>query len=69
MTFHTHPIPPIPDATATATLAAFPKGNRSVTLREELGILFRDDLFADWVAQVGAPVDVAPWRLALVLIL
>jgi hypothetical protein len=39
MTFHAHPVPPVPDATAAATLAAFPNGNPYVSLREELGTL------------------------------
>jgi transposase len=69
MTFHAHPVPPVPDATAAATLAAFPNGNPYVSLREELGTLFTDELFADWFAPVGAPVEIAPWRLALVLVL
>lgn len=69
MTFHAHPVPPVPDATAAATLAAFPNGNPYVSLREELGTLFIDELFADWFAPLGAPVEVAPWRLALVLVL
>lgn len=69
MTFHAHPVPPVPDATAAATLAAFPNGNPYVSLREELGPLFTDELFADWFAPRGAPVEVAPWRLALVLVL
>lgn len=69
MTFHAPPVPPVPDATAAATIAAFPNGNPYLSLREELGTLFTDELFADWFAPVGAPVEVAPWRLALVLIL
>ena len=69
MTFPTHPIPLVPDATAAATLAAFPGGNRSVPLREELGTLFTDAMFAPWFPPVGTPGTVAPWRLALVLVL
>jgi transposase len=69
MTFHPHPVPPVPDATAAATLTAFPNGNPYVSLREEFGTLFTDALFADWFAPLGAPVEVAPWRLALVLVL
>jgi hypothetical protein len=30
MTFHAHPVPPVPDATAAATLAACPNGNPSL---------------------------------------
>lgn len=48
MTFHTHLILPVPDVNADATLSAFPTGNRSVTLGEELGTLFTDALFASW---------------------
>jgi transposase len=69
VTFHAHPVPPVPDATAAATLAAFPNGNSYVSIRNELGTLFTDSLFADWFAPRGAPVEVAPWRLALVLVL
>lgn len=68
MTFHAHLVPPVADATAAATLAAFPKGNPDVSIREELGTLFSDSLFATWFAPLGAPVEVAPWRLALVLV-
>lgn len=30
------PTPPVPEATARAARAAFPKGNRYITLRDEL---------------------------------
>jgi len=69
MTLHQHPVPPVPDATAATTLAAFPHGNISVTVREELGTLFTNAQFASWFAPSGRPVEVAPWRLALVLVL
>jgi hypothetical protein len=58
MTFHAHPVPPVPDATAAATLAACPNGTPSFSVREERGTLFTDALFADWFAPVGAPVSV-----------
>lgn len=39
------PTPPIPKATARAARAAFPKGNRYIILRDELGTVFNDEMF------------------------
>ena len=61
------PIPPIPEATARAARAAFPKGNRYMTLRDELGTVFDDEIFAHLFPKLGQPAE-APWRLALVII-
>lgn len=60
-------IPPVPEITARAAHAAFPKGHRYLTLRDELGTIFTNDMFADLFPKVGQPAE-APWRLALVLI-
>jgi transposase len=49
--------------------AAFPKGNLYVELRAEFGTLYDDRLFADLYPLQGRPVAVAPWRLALVLMM
>jgi transposase len=49
--------------------AAFPKGNLYVDLRTEFGTLYTQDLFADLYADRGHPVEVAPWRLALVMVM
>jgi transposase len=49
--------------------AAFPQGNLYVDLRTEFGRLYKDDLFADLYAARGRPVEVAPWRLALVMVM
>lgn len=59
--------PLVPEATARAARAAFPKGNRYITLRDELGTVFTDEMFAHLFSKVGQPAE-APWRLALVLI-
>lgn len=69
MTFHRQTVPPVPDATAAAALAVFRKGHPYLTLRDELGTIFTDAHFAEWFSPRGAPVEVPPWRLALVLIL
>jgi transposase len=69
MALHPQPLPQVPDATAAAVRAAFPKGNLYVDLRAEFGMLYDDQLFADLYPTEGRPVEVAPWRLALVLVM
>lgn len=69
MTWRPHPLPPVPESTATMVRAAFPKGNLYVDLRQEFGALYQDDLFADLYGDRGRPVAVAPWRLALVTVM
>lgn len=53
--------------TARAAHAAFPKGHRYLTLRDNLGTIFDDDLFAGLFPANGRPAE-APWRLALVTV-
>jgi transposase len=69
MTWRPHPLPPVPEATAAVVKAAFPKGNLYVDLRMEFGTLYEQDLFDDLYAGRGHPVEVAPWRLALVMVM
>src|SRR2546427_9551643 len=69
MSIRPEPLPPIPDVTAAAVRAAFPKGNLYVGLRAEFGTLYTDQLFADLYPPEGRPVEVAPWRLALVVVM
>ena len=58
----------IPAETSQVALAAFPKGNVYMTMRDKLGPLFKDADFAalfDWRGQVG----VSPGLLAMVTIM
>lgn len=61
------PVPSVPNITARAAHAAFSKGHRYITLRDELGTIFTDEMFADLFPTTGRPAE-APWRLALVTI-
>ena len=69
MSLRPETLPPVPEATAAAVQAAFPKGNLYVDLRTEFGTLYNDPLFADLYPPEGRPVEVAPWRLALVVVM
>src|SRR5262252_3997860 len=61
-------IGPVPEETARVAHAVCPHGNLYLRLRDELGTLFEDDLFADLFPTRGQPAE-APWRLALISIL
>jgi len=69
MALHPHILPPVPETTAAAVQAAFPKGNLYIDPRTEFGTLYNDQLFADLYPPQGHPVAVAPWRLALVMVM
>src|SRR5262245_52467556 len=69
MTWRPHPLPPFPEATAAVVQATFPKGTLYVDLRTEFGTLYEQDLCADLYADRGHPIEVAPWRLALVMVM
>jgi transposase len=55
--------------TAAAVRAAFPNGNLYMALRVEFGTLYNDHLFTELYPAQGRPVEVPPWRLALVLVM
>jgi transposase len=61
-------VPPVPTETARVAQAAFPAGNVSMRMREELGTLFDDELCADVSAREGHPA-LHPWQLALVSVM
>ena len=62
------PIQPVPAETARVARAAFPKGNVSRKLRDQLGPIFSAADFAALFPKDGQPPS-APWRLALVTVL
>ena len=62
------PIGPIPDETARVARAAFPKGNLYLTIRDQIGVLFNDEMFAPLFSPCGQPAE-TPWRLALVCVM
>lgn len=67
MSLHPSAIPPVPAETARVARAAFPKGNRYLEMRDVLGTIYSDELFADLYPSHGQPAQ-APWRLALVTV-
>lgn len=68
MSLHPSLIEPVPEQTAQIAHAAFPKGSPYLTLRDELGTLYRDDDFSTLFPASGQSAF-PPWRLALVTIL
>lgn len=58
----------IPEDTARVAQAAFPRGTLAMTLRNTLGSIFDDPMFAALFARRGQPAA-SPWRLALVTVL
>lgn len=68
MTLHPRRIPEVPEETVRIARAAFPKGNRYLRMRDELGTLYEDEDFAAIFPQVGQ-LAASPWRLALVTVM
>jgi transposase len=61
-------IAPVPEDTARIARAAFPKGTLLMRVRDELGTIFHDEMFAAVYPSCGQPACV-PWRLALVTLM
>ena len=59
---------PVPEETARVAHAAFPTGNLSMRMYDELGALYPDELFTALFPRRGRPAQ-SPARLALVLIM
>src|SRR5712692_3524328 len=68
MSLKPEPICPVPQETARVAKAAFPNGSTFIKMRDELGVLFQDEMFAALFPKVGQPA-LAAWRLALVTIM
>ncbi len=68
MSLHPQPSTPVPPQTRQVAQSAFPRGNRYRQLRDALGTLYDDTLFADLFPQRGQAAQ-APWQLALVTLL
>jgi transposase len=68
MSLQPQPIPPIPETTAEVARAAFPKGNVYMQMRDALGSIYSDDVFARLYPPDGQP-SINPWRLALVTVM
>ena len=58
----------VPAGTMRVARCALPSGNACLALRDHMGTLFSDELFAPLFPSRGQPAA-APWRLALVTIL
>ena len=58
----------IPTQTVRVAQAAFPKGNIYIRMRDELGVIYDEEIFANLFAIRGQPA-IAPWRLALISIM
>jgi transposase len=68
MSLKPEPIGPVPEETARLAKAVFPEGSTFIKMRDELGTLFQDEMFAVLFPKEGQPA-LAPWRLALVTIM
>ena len=61
-------IAPVPDAAAQVAAASFPKDCPAMRMRDELGAIYDDQMFASVYPARGQPAH-APRRLALVTVL
>ena len=63
MSLHPQDLPPVPDETRRVAQAAMPRGNIYMRLRDELGAIDDDHMFAPLFSPRGQPAA-SPWRLA-----
>jgi transposase len=68
MSLHPREIPAVPEETRRVARAAFPRGNIYMRLRDELGAIYSDQLFAALFPRRGQPAA-SPWRLALITVM
>ncbi len=68
MVLHPQSIKPIPPLTRQIAQKAFPQGNLYMRLRDELGIFYDDEDFAELYSTEGQPA-LRPWHLALISVM
>jgi transposase len=68
MSLRPQDIAPVPEDTQRIARAAFPKGNIYVRMRDEIGTIFDDQMFAPLFPARGQPAE-SPWRLALITVM
>ena len=68
MVLHRQSIKSIPSLTKEIARKAFPKGNLYMTLRDELGIFYDDEYFAELYSDEGQPA-LRPGSLALICVM
>ena len=68
MSLHPQTLVPVPEETARVARVAYPKGNLSLRIRDELGTISEDQSFAFLFPNCGQPAE-APWRLLLVCLM
>jgi transposase len=68
MTLHAFDHRAIPEETARVAKAAFPKGNPYMKMRDELGVLYQDNEFADLFPTTGQSAE-SPGELALTTVM
>jgi transposase len=61
-------IEPVPEDTVKLAHQAFPKGNPYIRMRDLLGTIYTNDVFAALYPPDGQPA-IRPWRLALVTVM
>jgi transposase len=58
----------VPEATVRVARAVFRKGNIYIRLRDELGVIFKDEDFQELYPKRGQPTE-PPWRLAMITLM
>src|SRR5258708_2397680 len=68
MSLHPEKLPEIPEETARIAKILFPKGNKYMWLREELGAIYKDEQFTSLYPKNGQLAE-QPWRLAMMSVI
>lgn len=68
MSLQSEPDFDVPKLTGQIARAAFPKGNIYMQMRDELGVFYENDQFAELFSHTGQPA-ISAWRLALITVM